>query len=100
MAKMKELSAAIDELLACGQGLLHAAEAMKAALSEEPEETPAAEPEKTYSFTDVRKVASAKSHAGFTAQVKALIAKYGASSLSSVKEEDLGAFMAELEGIG
>ncbi len=58
------------------------------------EETPA------FIFTDVRKAFSAKSHAGYTAQVKELISKYGAQRLSDVKEEDYPALMADLEVIG
>jgi hypothetical protein len=49
---------------------------------------------------DVRKAFSAKSHAGYTEQVKALIGKYGAAKLSAVKEEDYPALMADLEKIG
>lgn len=61
-------------------------------------EAPKAE-EKGYSFIDVRKALAAKSHQGFTEQVKALIAKFGAVKLSDVKETDYSALMKELEGI-
>ena len=112
MSKMKELSQALDEMVACGEGLIRAANAIREILSSEPEpeaqqpavkeeETaaPAAEPQKKYSFMDVRKAFSAKSHAGYTEQVKALIASYGADKLSGVKEEDYTALMADLEAI-
>ena len=39
---------------------------------------------KVYTFVDVRKAMAAKSHEGFTEQVKALIAKFGAAKLSDV----------------
>lgn len=55
---------------------------------------------KAYSFEDVRKAFSQKSHEGYTAEVKALISKYGASRLSDIKEEDYASLMADLEGIG
>lgn len=58
------------------------------------EETPA------YSFEDVRKAFAAKSHAGHTAEVKALITKYGASRLSDIQESDYANLMADLEVIG
>ena len=48
---------------------------------------------------DGRKAFSAKSHAGYTEQVKALITSYGADKLSAVKEEDYPALMADLEAI-
>ena len=51
------------------------------------------------SFEEVRKAAADKSRQGFTAEVKALIEKYGAEKLSSVKPEDYEAFMKELEEI-
>ena len=64
-----------------------------------------AEPEKVIperkvlSFEEVRKTAADKSRQGFTAEVKALIEKYGAEKLSSVKPEDYEAFMKKLEEI-
>ena len=54
----------------------------------------------TYSFEDVRKAFAAKSHAGHTAEVKALITKYGASRLSDIQESDYANLMADLEVIG
>ena len=111
MSKMKELSQILEEMIICGKTLVKTANALKEVLSETSKETPvpikeetapAAEPavdEKKYSFIDVRKAFSAKSHAGFTEQVKALITKYGAAKLSDIKESDYAAIMAELEEI-
>ncbi len=108
MSKMSELSQVLDELVACGEGLIHAANAIRdiftAGTDEQPKPVPGAEPQaeeaKGYTFVDVRKAFSAKSHAGYTEQVKALIGKYGAAKLSAVKEEDYPALMADLEKIG
>jgi hypothetical protein len=61
---------------------------------------PAKKDETAYTFEDVRKAFSAKSHVGFTAEVKALISKYGAARLSDIKESDYAAIMADLEVIG
>ena len=113
MSKMNELSQTLDELIACGESLIRVAQELKAVFTAttedtvETQDTPAVveqptapEPEPVrYSFTDVRKASAEKSHAGFTAQVKALITKYGASRLSDVKEEDYPALMADLEVI-
>ena len=105
MNRMNELSQALEEMAACGEGLVRAANAIREILLEGPpakEEPPAApreEPQKKYSFTDVRKAFSNKSHAGYTEQVKALITSYGADRLSAVKEEDYPALMADLEAI-
>lgn len=118
MSRMSELSQVLDEMISCGEGMIRAAQEIKAIFSDTAEESPAkaetaapaaepaavkAEPEKEpikYSFTDVRKAFADKSHAGFTAQVKELISKYGASRLSDIKEEDYAALMADLEVIG
>lgn len=113
MSRMKELSQALDEMVACGEGLIRTANAIRDLLSDEqapePESqptvkkeaaaAPSEEPEKKYSFAEVRKAFSAKSHAGYTVQVKALITSYGADKLSAVKEEDYPRLMADLEAI-
>lgn len=65
-------------------------------VSEEKEESAA----KTYTFAEVRKAFAAKSHAGYTNEVKAIIQKYGDGRLSDVAESDYPALMSELEVIG
>ena len=108
MSRMSELSQVLDEMIACGEGMIRAANTIKEIFTdtEEPEKAAPAKTEpkkqetKTYTFAEVRKAFSAKSHAGYTAQVKALIGKYGAEKLSGVKEEDYPALMADLEVIG
>ena len=114
MSKMSELSLVLDELITCGENMIKAANTLKEIFSSTTEETtaapavktdkpaePVAEPPvKTYEFTDVRKAFSAKSHDGYTEQVKALITKYGASKLSDIKKEDYPTLMSDLEVIG
>ena len=104
MSKMSELSQVLDDLVACGEGLIRTANAIREIFSAEPgpaaqPEEPREEPSQRYIFAEVRKAFSAKSHAGYTEQVRALIAKYGADKLSAVKEEDYPALMADLEAI-
>ena len=107
MSRMKELSQALDEMVACGEGLIRTANAIREMFTEEKpatqEEPPvtetAADLAKKYTFAEVRKAFSAKSHAGYTVQVKALITSYGADKLSAVKEEDYPRLMADLEAI-
>ena len=106
MSRMSELSQVLDEMVACGEGMIRAANAIKEIFTAEPEtedpvrEEPKKQESKTYTFAEVRKAFSAKSHEGYTEQVRALIAKYGAEKLSGVKEEDYPALMADLEVIG
>ena len=118
MSKMSELSQVLDEMVACGEGLIRAANAIrdiftdtaepepaeKPVTAAEPvkaaaEEVPQEEPPKKYTFAEIRKAFSAKSHAGYTEQVKALITSYGADKLSAVSEEDYPAIMRDLEDI-
>ena len=118
MSKVSELSQVLEEMVACGEGLIRTANILREMFTtadrkpaepetaERPEEESAAKeasaeaPErKTYSYVEVRKVCSAKSNAGFTDRVKTLIERYGNGRLSGVKEEDYAALMAELEEI-
>ncbi len=113
MSKMSELSQVLDDLITCGENMIRTANSIKAIFTNEEKETEAPnteattpvatnepEPEKTYSFTDVRKAFSAKSHEGFTAEVKELIAKYGADRLSGVDPSKYTSLMKDLEVIG
>lgn len=111
MSKTSDLLLTLDEMITCGQNMVKAANALKAYFSSTEESTtPAAvtekpvienaEPTVAYTFADVRKAFSAKSHEGYTEEVKALITKYGASKLSDIKKEDYSALMSDLEVIG
>lgn len=122
MNHMNEITDLLDTIIVCGESMAKLGRLLKefipefaAAISQKTkteniaklEAAPAALPEKeedpvakTYTFADVRKAFSAKSHAGYTAQVKELISKYGANRLSDIKEEDYPALMADLEVIG
>ena len=66
----------------------------KAAQTEEKKE------EKKYTLEDVRKALAAKSGAGYTAEVRALLEKHGASKLSGIKESEYEKIMEEVQSIG
>lgn len=119
MDHMNEINQLLDNIIVCGENMAKIGRLLKEVIPDAiPQKTkaekvtkadaaPAAPPEKsaepaakTYTFTDVRKAFSAKSHEGFTDQVKALITKYGAEKLSDVKEADYSALMADLEVVG
>ena len=120
MSKMSELSQVLDEMIACGEGMIKAANAIKDIFSsteeapakpetsakeiskQEPEvpEQQAAEPAPTYTKEDVRGVLVAKSAAGFKKEVKELLEKFGAQQLKQVKPEDYAALLKEAEVIG
>ena len=115
MSKMSELSQVLDEMIACGEGMIKAANAIKDIFSsteeapakaetkevkEAAEKAPEAEPTPTYTKEDVRGVLAAKSAAGFKKEVKGLLEKFGAQQLKQVKSEDYAALLKEAEVIG
>lgn len=63
----------------------------------EPEEAPA--PQKTITLEQIRGLAAAKAQSGLRKEVKALVAKYGAASLSVLPQDKFPAFLAELEAM-
>ena len=106
MGKMNELSQVITELRDCGKALVNMADSLQEIFSA-PANEPAAEtsiqkeapiPAKpALTFIDVRKLLSEKSRAGHTAEVKALLQKYGADKLSELSENHYAAVAAEAE---
>ena len=106
MGKISDMSLIIDELTACSGCLLEIVDAIQSMFTGEPESQPAAPAEppeaeepKKYTFAEVRKAFSAKTHAGYTEQVKALINSYGVDRLSAVDESDYPRLMKDLEAI-
>ena len=94
MGKMNELSQVITELRDCGKALVNMADSLQEIFSapvnepaaenpvqKEPEKREASIPAKpAFTFIDVRKLLSEKSRAGHTAEVKALLQKYGSEN--------------------
>lgn len=66
--------------------------------AEAPKEQPTPKDEPV-TFDQLRSRLSEISRSGKTAEVKELIAKYGASKLSDIAESDYGAVLAEAEGL-
>lgn len=122
MSKMSELSQVLDEIIACGEGMIKAANALKDIFSST-EEAPAktetkaakkvvtkqeaaepeaakAEPAPTYTKEDVRGVLASKSAAGFKKEVKELLEKFGAQQLKQVDPKDYAVLLKEAEVIG
>ena len=121
MSKMSELSQVLDEIIACGEGMIKAANALRDIFSST-EEVPAKtetktakkatkqdatvteevkpEPTPTYTKEDVRGVLAAKSAAGFKKEVKELLEKFGAQQLKQIDPKDYAAILKEAEVIG
>lgn len=126
MSKMSQLAAELDELRHCGEILIGISDTLREMFSgseetQEEQETPAektkgkakaakaapakepekpAELEKQLTLADVRAVLAEKSRAGFTEDVKALIAKHGADRLSEVPETEYASLLANAEVLG
>lgn len=115
MSKMSELDRVLRELKKCGESLVCIAEELAEVLSGSGEKKEAVEKpgkkesagktsgqeeqgtEKQYSLTEVRALLAEKSRAGFTAQVRELLAKHGADKLSGIDPSEYAALVADVE---
>lgn len=99
MSKMSEMAVTIEELRKCAAAISDSANWLAEQFSgDEPvPETAPAEPVLT--LEAVRAVLAEKSRAGFTAQIRSLLQKYGADRLSSVDTENYKALLADVEGL-
>jgi hypothetical protein len=96
----------IKLLLQVTEDVQHLADSLKelcdAMQSGEPETQVTREPEteiKPPTLVEVRTVLAQKSQEGKSAEVKALIAKYGAKRLSDIKAEHFADLLKEAEGL-
>lgn len=110
MSRMKLLLQVTDDVQALADSLRELAEALQ---SGEPEQTetpenkqvplakqePQVEEVKQPTLEEVRGLLARKSQEGKSAEVKALIDKFGASRLSEIQPENYLALMAEAEGL-
>ena len=107
MSKMKRilevLLDVVDNLEALSGNLRDMASAIKSEYADSAElevkKTPAAVQPKV-SLEQVRAVLADKSQAGYTAEVRDLIAKYGSSKLSGIDPKHYPAILKEAEEIG
>ena len=126
MSTMSEISALLDEIKSCGNTLISIYDELHNLIdSKEPdeekpkakttrkrktkteeapktvlEEQPPEEPSKPLTFEEIQTAFGMKSKDGYTAEVKALITKFGAKKLSEIDPADYPALMKELEVIG
>lgn len=100
MSKMSEMAATIEDLRSAAAAINEAANWLAKQFSGDepvPEETVPAEPVLT--LEAVRAVLAEKSRAGFTAQIRSLLQKYGASKLSEIDPTRYGGLLADVEGL-
>lgn len=104
MSKMSDMAATIEELRNAAAAINDIANWLTTAFSGDPETeaapAPAAkEPEPVLAFEDVRAILADKSREGFTAQIRELLQKYGASKLSEVDPAHYNALIKDVEGL-
>jgi hypothetical protein len=100
MSKMTELDAAVAELRRCGEALIGVSEALRDLFIGSDERQAEAQPQpsaKALVLEDVRSVLAQKSVEGHTAEVQALIRKYGADKLSQVDPAHYADLLREAE---
>lgn len=104
MSKIKLLLDVVSDLRSLADSVQAVAEAI---MENEPAETHQSampEPEKEaevkkVTLEEVRAALAEKSHEGFTAEVRALLLKYGASKLSEIDPAKYAALLEDAEGL-
>lgn len=97
MSKAKLLLAVAEDLRSLADSVQAVADAM---LSNEPTvdaEPTVPAPQKELTLEEVRAVLGEKSRAGFTAEIQALLQKYGASKLSGIDPKHYAALLKDVE---
>ena len=105
MSKMKQLNELINEMESTAKYYLRLVDEFKKLLSSEEEivttkEKLKSEPEKELKLEDLRAVLATKAKDGYKNEIRALLNKYGAESLSALATEHYAAVIEEAGGIG
>lgn len=104
MSKMSEMAMTIEELRTAAAAITDAANYLAQLFSgedtDEQPEVPAPVQKPALTLEQVRAVLSEKSRAGYTAGVRELLQKYGASKLSQVDPSNYEALLRDAEVIG
>lgn len=107
MSKMAEIAQTIEELRSAAASINAAADWLYQQFSSDSTEAEAPkapakkeEPKPELKLEDVRAVLAEKSRAGHTAEVRALLKKYGAAKLSAVDPANYEALLKDAEVIG
>ena len=106
MSKMAEMAQTIEELRTAAASINAAADWLYQQFSGDDDEAKVTEapakkkPKLELKLEDVRAVLAEKSRAGHTAEVRALLKKYGAAKLSEIDPANYGVLMKDAEVIG
>lgn len=99
MSKVKLLLALVDDLKTLADSVQAVADAIGSNEPKEDIKSVPAQVEKEITLEEVRGVLAEKSHAGFTAQIRELLKKYGASKLSEIDPSKYTALLSDAEGL-
>ena len=103
MSKMSDMAATIEELRNAAAAITDVANwltemfSTTAAVDETQESEPVSPPEPALTLEQVRAVLADKSRQGHTAEIRALLQKYGASKLSGIAPANYKALLADVE---
>ena len=98
MSKTSEMALTIEELRKCAAVISDAANWLTEQFSgDEAQEAPIPVKEPPLTLEAVRAVLANKSRAGYTAQIRSLLQKYGANKLSGVAPTNYKALLADAE---
>lgn len=104
MGKFSELDLAIKDLRSAAATINDVANTLAEMFSGDPHtggtDESTAPAEKKLTLEQVRAVLADKSRKGFTAQIRSLLQKYGASKLSGIDPANYEALLAEVEVLG
>lgn len=106
MSKMAEMAQTIEELRTAAASINAAADWLYQQFSSDDNKTQATEapakekPKSQLKLEDVRAVLAEKSRAGHTADVRALLQKYGTAKLSEIDPANYEALLQDAEVIG
>jgi hypothetical protein len=106
MSKMAEMAQTIEELRTAAASINAVADWLYQQFSGDDDDAQATEaptkkkPKPELKLEDVRAVLAEKSRAGHTAEVRALLQKYGAAKLSEIDPANYEALMKDAEVIG
>lgn len=106
MSKISDMAMTIEELRNAAAAINEAANWLTQQFGGTPDDLPTEiiddEPaqEPVLTLEDVRAVLAEKSRKGYTAQIRALLQKYGAAKLSGVDPANYEALLQNVEGLG
>lgn len=99
MSKVKLLLDLVEDLKALADSVSAVAYVIEGSGPSEDTKPEPVKVEKEISLEEVRGVLAEKSHAGFTAQVRDLLNKYGADKLSQIESSNYKALLLDAEGL-